>query len=386
MSENSPTPPVADSTSLLASLIALAPALAARADASFAPLVGARDRLRERLLDTGGIVPVPDAPSIAVDTMCAIDGARVREQMYAADLLVAVATTANAKSSQRSLDPDSTVWANIVRHMDGTDRLAEAAMGCQEVLLGARAPHQIRILDGSFQTPIIAMREGLYVKSAEVRDEVADLLLGEWDPTRALRDLMFPGRRTVIAVPKSDSAVKYAKSYKDQFEIDLPVSDRFLAAQILAPGEMLAPRPLTELASASVREAEGSAKVRQAAEDLGAVVEQAAQASRDGYARTTYFKPTGSAGPGTVLRFEYLVDPASGVDPASATLAAEYAAVLNADMSAPHMMEPFCQWAVDRQAKQIASGTPALRAALIRNLPPEQAEAYGAFLAQNYRT
>lgn len=373
-----------DTAALLASLIAQAPDLARRAEANFAPLVAARDTLRARLLDDGAILPVPEQPVTPVASMCAIDGSRVTEKMYAADLVVAVAVTANARSAREALPTSSSTWADIVRHVDGTDRLCEAAMGCQEVMLAASAPHQVRILDGSFVTPIIAMREGLYVKNPDIRDRVADRLLSDWDAPAALAEVFFPSRGTVIAVPKSDSANRYADQYATTYGLTLPVSDRFLAAQVLAPGEMLAPRRLVELANSEVRDPDGSAKVHNAAAVLRASVEQANAAARDGNAFTTYFKPHGAAGAGTVLRFEYLItgDP----DPAAPAHAQKRAAILNAETPAPHMLEPFAQWAVDKQAKLISSGTNALRAALIKNLAPAQADAYATFLAQNYRT
>jgi hypothetical protein len=376
------------SQSILPDLAALAGGLAERVDAEFAPLIAARSQLRAHLLESGEILTVPAIPDSMPESMCAIDGARVREQMYAADLLTAVATTADARSVEVRYPADSSVWATIVRHTDGTDRLAETAMGCQEVLLTARAPHAMRIMDGSFITPLIALREGLFVKTPAVRDAVADLLMGQWDAPGSLASLLDTAPGTLLALAKSDSATKFVADYSARFGLSFPVSDRFLATQVLEPGEMLAPRPLSEASQQTVGEPEGSAKVKRAAAALREQYERFAALARDGRVRTTYFKPLmpGSAGAGakTVMRFEYVLSDTDAVD--DPAIAAQYASIINSDVAPPFMLEPFCQYTVDRQAKLISKGTEALRERMLASLPADRASSYRALLAANYRT
>jgi hypothetical protein len=350
-------------------------------DVSLSPLIHIRSALRERLLADGQILSFSDK-AFPVDSMCAIDGARIRELMYVADLLVAVATTVDAKSAKHPLGSISSTWADIIRHVDGTDRLAEVAMGSQEILLAASAPHDIRIIDGSFQTPIIAMREGLFVKNTLVQDAVADILLGEWEGPANLSRVAFPERGITLAVPKSDSANKYAELYAKKYDLSLTVGDRFLASQVLLPGEMLAPRIISELAYVTVNEVSGSVKAIEAAQALRKTVKRIAETARDGQAYTTYFKPYGPEKSGAVIRFEYIADSAMYPMASDTAIAAKYASILSAECSPPFMLEPFMQWAVDRQAKNISAGTSALRATLIKSLPPEQAMLF----AQNYRT
>lgn len=373
---------------LLPDLAALGEHLARRVDAEFGPLVAARDTLRSQLLANGEIVPFPGTPAHMPESMCAIDGARIREQMYAADLLVAVATTADARSTSVRYPSDSSVWADVLRHQDGTDRLAETAMGAQEVLLAARAPHDVRILDGSFVTPLIALREGLFVKSANVRDAAASLLLTQWNAPEALSNLIDGAAGHVLALAKSDSAVHFVQDYGTRFGFTFPVSDRFLATQILDPGEMLAPRPLKELVKQEVGEPEGSQAVKRAASRLREQYNRIAAMATHGRMRTTYFKPimpgAGANGPKTVLRFEYVVPNDVAVD--DIAYAAELASIINTDVVPPFMLEPFCQYTVDRQAKQISSGTKALRERMLTSLPKERADAYRALLASGYRT
>lgn len=369
------------SGSIVPDLSALAGLLAERIDSEFAPLVEARANLREQLVAAGEIITVPETPKAMPESMCAIDGARVTDKLYAADLLVAVASTANAHSTHVKHPNDSSVWADIQRHVDGTERLAQAAMGAQEVLLASRAPHALRIMDGSLVTPLIALSQGLFVKVPALRDRVAELLLSEWNIPTALASLIAGAPGTLVAIAKSDSSTAYATRFGDDYGVRFPVADRFLATQILQPGEMLKPRALTELLGQKIDEPEGSARVKSAANQLRPHYEKLASMARENRAQTTYFRPRGSH---TVLRIEYLLD--ESVDPSDSSTAAEYASIISTDMAPPHMLEPFCQHAVDKQAKQISSATEALKARMLKSLPADKADSYKALLAQSYRT
>lgn len=367
-------------------LSALAGGLASRIDEEFAPLVSMRAQLRDLLRDTNDIASVPTTPARPPVSMCAIDGARIKDQMYAADLLMAVATTADARGTQEKIAVEPLVWADVVRHTDGTDRLAEAAMGSAEVHLAARAPHEVRILDGSFLTPVIALREGLFVRNPQIRDQVAEVLLGDWKPIEALASLVSDGGKGLLALPKSDSATRFAQDFASRFSMNLPVSDRFLATQVLEPGEMLAPRPLMEMSHQGVDEPEGSAKVKRAASALRDAVAELSGLAGSGRVLTTYFKPnTGQGGFGTVIRFEFIA-PAGLSDQERIAMAGEHAAVIASDIYAPHLLEPFCQWLVDRQAKAISTGAVSLRERMLSALPSERAASYRKLLSIGYRT
>lgn len=362
--------------------------LAARVDSEFGPVVAAREELRARLVDSGEIISFTDTPTVMPDSMCAIDGARVKEQMYAADLLVAAAFVADARATTTRHTVEPSLWSDVVRHMDGTDRLAEAAMGAQEVRLAATAPHALRILDGSLATPLIALREGLFVKQPSVRDAVADLLLDKFDAPGHLARLLDGAPGAVLALAKSDSSAKFVSDYATRFGINFPINDRFLATQILEPGEMLRPRAASELIYQKVNEPEGSAKVKRAAADLRTQYDRIAALATAGHIRTTYFKPhvpgAGGIAARTVARFEYIVT--GDTQAADTSIPANYAGILNADMVPPHILEPYCQYMVDKEAKQISTITRMLREGMIAGLPADRSASYKALLASNYRT
>lgn len=380
---------MADTTSVVTSLAQEAGRLAARINENFGPSLAQRLPLRERLLASGHILRFatePD-PSVIPDSMCAIDGARVREQLYAADLLVAVARTADARFTRVKHPQALSTWADIMPHMNGTERLAEVAMAAQELKLAAAAPHALRVIDGSFVTPLIGVREGLYAKEAGVRDGVAALHL-EWGTAAHLTQLLegAPGR--VVAIAKSDTSSYFAKNFADATGLNLGLPDRVLAAQLLQPGEVFAPRVAAELFSQEVRKSDGSLAVREAADLLREPIERLAERARDGRVHVSYFKPQIPGLPGvpvhTVLRIEYIQ--AEDADPSDGSRAIDLASIVNLDMVPPHMLEPFCQAGVDSLAKEVSAGTRALRARMLQMLPEDTARAYRALLSTGYRT
>lgn len=366
---------------LLPDLAALAGSLAGQVDAEFAPLMRMRETLRAQLLESGDIRPYPAAPARMPDSMCAIDGARVNERMYAGDLLTAVATSADARSCATKYSPDSAVWAAFMRHDNGVEKVSEAAMASLELAVAVRAPHQMRIIDGSFVTPMIGLRQGLFVHG-DVQTAVARVLT-EWDAVSNLATLMEQAPGRVLALAKSDSSTHYVHKHN---VADLRISDRFLATQLLQPGEMFSSMPLKALIGQKVDEQSDRTPgdVSRVSRALGEVFEHLSSLARQDLIRTTYFKPHTNAGAGTVLRFEYALTADQLAD--DKAVAAEYAAIINQDVYAPHMLEPFCQYTVDRQAKQISDGTQMLRERMMQMLPDDKAASYRALLATGYRS
>jgi len=372
---------------LLPDLAAYGDKLAKRVDEEFTPLVKAREELRSKLLTKGLIHAVPSSPSHIPASMCAIDGARVQERLYAADLLVAVATMANAQHTKDKPELPAMTWADILQHTDGTDRVSQTAMGSGEVTLAQKAPHEVRIMDGSFTTPLVMLREGLFHRNPKIRDASAEILSDLQMPA-TLGALIDGAESGLMAIAKSDSSTAFSEIYENEFGIRFPVNDRLLATQILEPGEMLSPRPMRELFKQDVDEAQGAKKVVRMAAELGKEYRRIAELAQAGRIVTTYFRPVV---PGahtntsrTVIRFEFFVPFGQTSDVTS--IAANNAATIGLDMAPPFMLEPFCQHAVDVQAKQISSGTQALKMKMIQNLPDDRAEAYKSLLLQNYRT
>ena len=157
--------------------------------------------------------------------------------------------------------------------------------------------------------------------------------------------------------------------------------DRVLASQILKPGEVLMPRQLIELANHSMNEVKGSAKVRNAGEELGRIVAQFSHLGNSNRAHTTYFKPYGAH---TVIRFEFFTEDNSRE--AAMKDAVRFASVINSDTNPPHLLEPFCQYIVDKEVKTISVGARALKEKMLSMLPDGDASSYRLLLAEGYRT
>lgn len=369
-------------TSIMSKMVNLAGDIASQVEDEFAPLVAARDSIRENLLEKGEIVQFPKDLDNSPKSMCAVDGARIREQMYAVDLIYAAASAGNAHFSEEKLEVESKVWAKVMKHMDGTEAIAQTAMGALEVSVASDAPHEIVALDGSFVTPLISLQAALFSGNMEVRDVAASILFDEHImPLKALEKLISKPAGSLIALTKSDSSVYYVKNFEERFEVKLGVADRVLASQILKPGEVLMPRKLIELGKHSMNEVKGSAKVRKAGEELTSVVHKLNSMAYGGRAHTTYFKPYGAH---TVIRFEFFTEETD-----NGTILAEasrIASIINADTKPPHLLEPFCQYVVDKEVKTISVGARALKEKMLTMLPVDDASSYRLLLAEGYRT
>lgn len=370
-----------DNDSVISALIDLAPQLASSAEQVLGPISANSDTLRARLLDDGMIRAVDLDSSVAPESMCAIDGARITENLYGADMLVAVATLVNGISARSTLMPLSLAWADMVPHVPEVDWIAGTAMGILETKIAAQAPHEYRLLDGSFLTPTVPCTQGLTTRTAEVRNRVTDLIVSNGMPD-ALESVLTPDLdRPVLALPKSEVSKHYVARFNRDYGLMLNVPDRILAAQVLEPGEVLAPRPLQEWGEVRPRSySEASRAAIDAAQALEDACAGMKVAVAEGRAVTFYVKPFGSRD--TVIRCEFVSPDADLVQP----LTLKYAAVLLGETRAPHALEPFAQWAVDRQAKGISKGSQALRAKVLSGLTPEQREAWGWQIAQRYRT
>lgn len=380
MSDRHIETPDEGASQVLQGLMSKIPELVNRASEVLEPIADTRANLREKLLNEGWIQNVPPTTDQqAPFSMCAIDGARVTERMYGADLLVAVATCSDALYSQKHEPSVSEVWAEIAQHNNELDRVVGAAMATLELKVATKVTHQIRLLDGSFITPVLEFMKGVGSSTASVRESITDIIVKENVPEMLTSLLSRDPNRPVIALPKSETATHYGKKFESVFHVKQTVTDRVMASQILDPGEILIPRPLSEWEGVHIQAHTGARIATQkAATQLTNAITPFLQETRNGNAQTCYFKPDHSSG---VIRLEYVSD-----KPEDFEKAFEYARILSKEINAPHTLEPTAQWAVDRKAKSISIGVKALRAGMLSSLTPEQKKKWGKLIAENYRT
>lgn len=374
-------PADAEGQQMLSTLIDLAPMLAAQAEAIMVPLAQNRLELRTRLLDDGVIVSVPEPTGDGPESLCAIDGGRITEKLAGADLLAAVATTSSGQSTQgrAPVDDVDAVWTELMSHGPELDKVVGTAMACLEAFVGAAATHEVRLVDGSFQTGIIEPRNGLASNVTVVRNRVTELL-NEYDHAANIAALLaYNPDRVVIALPKSETSTVLRNQFSTAYDIDIPVIDRVLAGYLLHPGEMFMPRPLTEWAGQYVQpHSDANRATRDAAAALNEAIKPFRDAAAAGTAVTTYYK---SHQKNLATRLEYRT--AEGADPVTTAFA--MAGLIEREMST-FAVEPIAQWAVDRKAKTISSGVKYLRSSLADNLAPEQSSDWGRFITDDYRT
>ncbi|SDQ04369.1 hypothetical protein [Quadrisphaera sp. DSM 44207] len=385
-----PRPPL--TAAMLQDLIAQAEPLAREAHRLLAPVASRRAPLRQRLLQAGEIEPFlsRSAAVLPSASIAAVDGGSVREHLYAADLMVAVAASAEGMTSAAHLPLGQRHWAAVRTHESDNDRLLAAAMAGLELCLIASLQHDLRLLDGSHGTPVIALSTALSARSPAVAQAAADLVTDE--VVDALAALADPDRRTapgeVVALPKADSSTAFSERYLRAHGLDLPGGDRFVAAQVLGPGEMLRPRPADELADVHVSARDDATPhVRAVADRLDEAVAPLRRAAAADEVVVTYLRPTTAE---TILKVEArvsepLADARDGDDGGALAEVRRIAALLSAETPGPHLQEPFAQYAVDLAAKAVSTGAEALNEALLANLP-DGSEDYLMWLARSYRT
>lgn len=376
------------STALLRDLMGDAARLAEQAHSLLAPVAQTKDDLRATLLDHGYIVPIAD-PTTTTRTLAAVDGGSVREHLYAADLMVAVAASASGLTSKGTAELRQAHWTRLLTHTAENDRLLSAAMASLEVRLLHELAHDIRILDGSHATPIIALAKALHARSAQVVDETVALCTEDvMDALIALANVeRRDGATEIIALPKADSAHHFADNYRHMFGHDLPGGDRFIAAQILNPGEMLMPRAAREIVSTRITTGDaGDARAQAVAARLDDAISPLRDAARDRRLLVTYVKPETADVP---IKMEFHVsDPlreAPRADDPAVTEARRLGRIISDETPGPHMQEPFAQHAVDLIAKNVAVGSEALNAGMLAHLP-DGSDGYRTLLARSYRT
>lgn len=375
---------------LLQNLLAEADRIASDAHTLLSPMGDAREDLRAVLRRRGLIVPIAD-PGPPPLSIVAVDGGSVREPLYVADLMVVVAASAEGMTSVPGNDLASRHWCEIVRHTAENDRLIGAAMAAQELTLIDALTHDLRILDGSTTSTIVTLNAALNVRDSDLQDRVVDLITEE--VLASIHALGSPQHRNhpgrVVALPKSDSTRYFLDDYHKDFGIDLPGGDRFMAAQVLNPGEMLYPRAAREHANVNlVAPKDLPEHVGHKAHQLAQAVAPIREAAATRRLVVTYIKPESAD---TVLKAELMVpEPLPDhTEPALTSAALDevrlVARYLSDETPGPHMQEPFAQYAVDLAAKNVSVGASALNQSMLAHLP-DGAESYLPLLARSYRT
>jgi hypothetical protein len=373
---------------MLETFLAEAPRLAREVAELLEPVSARRDDLRAAL--SREIVAVPEPPD-PMPSLGAVDGGFVVEQLYAADRLVVGALVAEGLNTPRTGELHHSAWTTTQPHQHDLDRLATAAMICQELKLLHGISYQLRIFDGSHQTPVIALNSALSSANPFVRWMAADLVQ-QTDAIDALVEMCDDHRgQMIVGLPKSDPSTEFCQQYGKQYGLDLPpVTDRFLATLILERGQMLRPRKTISWRNLHIlhrredrENSDGEREldprrarlVRETAKQLNDAIGPLRQAGQSGQGvGITYLKPHRAD---TVIKIEYKAS-------LTRDFGARIASILSGEILGPHMLEPYAQFVADLWAKNIATAAAALGASTRNHLPPDSE--WSRYLLLGYRT
>lgn len=333
---------------VLANLLEEIPRVSAEAQALLGPMVASREELRRRLEDNEWIEPIPD--DIPTETIAAVDGAFVTESLYAGDLLVTLAVAAEGLTPSGAVGscPVHSSWSRFLVHDFDVDRLAKAAMTAQELHLLTKLPHDMCVLDGSHQTPVIQFNSALTSHSPEVRRRAIEIF-EEFDTAARLAELCDPAKGSrIIASPKADSSRELARFFEKRFDMTLPAADKLLAALVLEEGEML--KAIKAPESWANLHVQADAIDDKDAKAVAKVLNEAIEPLRQRSVRITYIKPKTCS---TAVKIEFK-------EQQGADFRRRVSAQVAAETPGPHLQEPFCQFLADRWAKSAKLGVRAM--------------------------
>jgi hypothetical protein len=334
--------------------------------------------LRQRMIDDGLILPVTEHAT-KPDTMCAVDGGRITKQLYSGDLLVAYAVSAESETAHSAGNPVSQQWAAALAHSKDTDKVCGIAMMCLEQSVLQRVGHEVRILDGSFYSPVIEINKTLSIIAPDAR-RLAEEVIEENNLTENLTKLLSGTNFSqFVALPKSDSSRDYGDMLSTKYEVDIAVNDKVLAAHLLQPGEMLKPRTFNLWKNrALITEPADWRYGRILAHDINTAITSATQAAEEDRLVVTYIKGNS---PLTVIKAEYFRPEATDTQADH-----QLASTLLREAQVTHAQEPAAQYKADVLAKGVAVLERQLREIVIAELQTSGDDTLAALFSTQYRT
>ncbi|HKE99004.1 MAG TPA: hypothetical protein VKG45_08750 [Actinomycetes bacterium] len=372
---------------VLVDLLQATQQIAVQVDTLLGPVAEQRKQLRQHLLDDGIIQPV-GAP-VRGASVVAVDGGAAHDELYAVDVVAAVAVAAEGLRSQPlppsgpgALRPPEAAghetWIQIQRHAPELERLAQAAMFAMELALLDTLTNDVCIFDGSHLTAAVRIGGALCSQSAAVRRGTVELC-ERFGVVEALARFSDPaaGAR-FVALPKADSSRCLSSRFEARYGLCLPATDKFLAAQVLEPGEMFrpakVPRSWEQLHVGARSGAE--APVRDLAAALDEAIDPLRRRGQGQGIGVTYVKPESCS---TALRVE--LKASRGREHAT-----WLARVLSDETPGPYLQEPYAQHQADLWAKSIGVGVDGAIQAMRLAIAGEGDPSYLEYLLRSYRT
>lgn len=332
------------------------------------PSLERRGELRAALQQLGLIHKF--TPTEAV-TVAGVDGGFAIERTAAVDLLLAVAVGVEGLS-ETTTRWDSTQyqwWSQISKHDLDAERLVRGAMVAQELAILHKAPHDLRILDGSHLTLVIQLNSALTAFSEDVRRE-ARKLWTELETPAALTEVC--SNASVIAMPKYDSSRVVTELLEAHFGTEIPGDDKYLMGLVLEAGEFLEPKQVPPDPWSILHFDSRTEDDRPVAEAL----ELAIEPLKKRQIAFTYFKPD---------RFSpaFRIELKAGTKPAVLNV---ICSTIAGQITGPFVREPYPQYLADVMAKSVGLGLSALQTAVQLALSRNGRREIAEFIVHSYRT
>lgn len=336
-------------------------------------------------------------------TLSAIDGANASEQLATGDLMIAAATVAEGLGEYKVYGEEeapSEVFTTILPHRSANSKIEQMMRSLLELRVLANTKTRLRIIDGSYLGNVSNVLYGLINNDHKVSNTLLqhEVFSGDKLLEKAFQEILYPKRGTdnlIIGIPKSDSSTVYVdKFFEDLGQENRGFTDRLFASSMLAPGEFLKPRNIesnpgliSTLEKTLTQKDFGSKSfdrfnlMNLVSDKAGLFRRLGLSSTEEGLLWTTYFKPSKWNISSPAVRIEFLFY-ANDSDLTVEEKAAELISLLDTDFL-DGVLEPWCQYAVDREAKSVSQALTATREFLISQTD----DAHSAMgLLRGYRT
>lgn len=312
-----------------------------------------RDRFRQELLKKGLVVSESSLGYPPTPTTCGADGSYAIERLLTTDLVAAAAVAVEGltpPSEKRHWDlPRHKTFVAAEPHLEDTATVLRAVMLGEELLLAAKAPHDLVLLDGTLTLPIIYFNQALN-KAPETREQLRcakEFLAHCINYLESYRDLATanPTDKQYAALPKYSTRREIGR------ELSWPEGhdDRGMLTLLLEPGELTKPRPLEQPGQPwHFNTAHLPPELKEGADSLANEIVSAL--SR---VHVLYYKPHPWL---PALRVEV----AEGIALNTHRLATVVQG-LKQQCATPSMLEPYPIYLADRTVKALARAVPAFR-------------------------
>lgn len=354
------------------------------------------DRGRAALLQKGIIRQLSDTKHTS--SVVAVDGGRSTERLPDMDLILiqAAGIEGLGGGQQRYEAVDSYAsWQAAMPHSESNESLARGIMTLMELIVIARLPHEVRILDGGHLTSIIGAKKLLTISS-----EAADSRYAE-----ALYDFLSKYGLSIEDIPSvignvlTDESIVASTKYNSSRDIvdhilqdlNFEVDDKSLCAKLLRGGEYTTPLRIGgmsqdnevyehlhidyNLQGTEVDRLKFNWLINEA---IAPILTQDIHGNKkDSNIYFTYLKPHDG---GPVYRLE--VKESVALDP---TKLEYFLSSIAQQVVFPDIIEPYPQYLADIIAKSVSSGMRAIKEAVTLSADIDE-DINSIYSLRNYRT